>query len=174
MSVVSTETADVRLQLARDEEAVSESLYSSDGSDVATETLLDERKSRMIESIVRYAINMIKFMFLQARGNSGSTSSPQGQDQPPGQQDSRPHTTYPTAANDRHLKRKMDDRGRHGSDEEDEDVGDHEPKPPPSSSSRDKDEVPRYACPYFKHNPSFYKGARGCPGPGWVDVHRVK
>jgi len=30
------------------------------------------------------------------------------------------------------------------------------------------------ACPYFQHNPSKYSTQRGCPGPGWPNVHRVK
>jgi hypothetical protein len=30
------------------------------------------------------------------------------------------------------------------------------------------------ACPYFKRNPRKYRHQKGCPGPGWVDVHRLK
>ncbi|KAI0019341.1 hypothetical protein F4780DRAFT_450220 [Xylariomycetidae sp. FL0641] len=33
---------------------------------------------------------------------------------------------------------------------------------------------PRFACPYFKHQPSKYQRWSICPGPGWQDVHRVK
>ena len=173
-SVASIVPTFVRPQPVGDEATFSESLYSqtpkSDGSSVTTETSFDERKSRMIESIVRDATNRIKVMFLQARGSSGSTSNPPGQDPTPGLQESRPHTTHPTTGNDRNLKRKMDDRGYCGTDDEDEDTGNHGPKDPAAT----KEEAPRYACPYFKYNPSFYKSARGCPGPGWLDVHRVK
>jgi hypothetical protein len=33
---------------------------------------------------------------------------------------------------------------------------------------------PLYACPYFKRNRTKYQRWRGCPGPGWDSVHRVK
>jgi len=37
------------------------------------------------------------------------------------------------------------------------------------------EEVKRFlACPYFQHNRSKYGTQRGCPGPGWPNVHRVK
>lgn len=32
----------------------------------------------------------------------------------------------------------------------------------------------KFACPYYKRNPPRYKNCRGCPGPGWDTVHRVK
>jgi hypothetical protein len=32
----------------------------------------------------------------------------------------------------------------------------------------------RYACPYFKHNPSKHLTWRSCAGPGWENVHRAK
>ncbi|KAK3379002.1 hypothetical protein B0T24DRAFT_663274 [Lasiosphaeria ovina] len=131
---------------------------------------ISPRKSKMIESIVQDATNKIKAMLLQARGSSGSTSDPPSQDPTPGQQESRPNTARATTGNDRNPKRKMDDRGYSGTDDEDEDTGNHGPKDPATA----KGDAPRYACPYFKYNPSFYKSARGCPGPGWLDIHRVK
>ncbi|KAH8895306.1 hypothetical protein GQ53DRAFT_744011 [Thozetella sp. PMI_491] len=37
-------------------------------------------------------------------------------------------------------------------------------------------EIPsrQFACPYYKYNPSKYGAWRGCAGPGWATVHRVK
>ncbi|KAM7211105.1 hypothetical protein V8F06_013501 [Rhypophila decipiens] len=32
----------------------------------------------------------------------------------------------------------------------------------------------RFACPYFKHNPTGHEVARSCAGPGWETIHRVK
>jgi hypothetical protein len=33
---------------------------------------------------------------------------------------------------------------------------------------------PKFACPFFKKEPGKYQGRSGCPGPGWVTVHRLK
>lgn len=33
---------------------------------------------------------------------------------------------------------------------------------------------PRFACPYYKHDPVKYRAHRTCPGPGFENVHRVK
>ncbi|KAB5583514.1 hypothetical protein GE09DRAFT_303666 [Coniochaeta sp. 2T2.1] len=33
---------------------------------------------------------------------------------------------------------------------------------------------PRFACPYYKHDPVRYRNHRTCPGPGFTSVHRVK
>lgn len=33
---------------------------------------------------------------------------------------------------------------------------------------------PRFACPFFKHDPMRYRNRRTCPGPGWPSVHRMK
>lgn len=32
----------------------------------------------------------------------------------------------------------------------------------------------RFACPFYKHEPSRYRNRRTCPGPGWPTVHRMK
>lgn len=34
--------------------------------------------------------------------------------------------------------------------------------------------TPRYACPFFKHNPQKYGSRSSCSGPGWESVYRVK
>jgi hypothetical protein len=32
----------------------------------------------------------------------------------------------------------------------------------------------KFACPYYKRQPYIYQTSRGCAGPGWDEVHRVK
>ncbi|KAH8716818.1 hypothetical protein GQ44DRAFT_713082 [Phaeosphaeriaceae sp. PMI808] len=32
----------------------------------------------------------------------------------------------------------------------------------------------KFACPFYKHEPSRYRNRRTCPGPGWPTVHRMK
>ncbi|KAF4501695.1 hypothetical protein FAGAP_2101 [Fusarium agapanthi] len=34
--------------------------------------------------------------------------------------------------------------------------------------------APRFACPFYKHDPERYANSRSCCGPGWETVHRVK
>ncbi|KAL5619437.1 hypothetical protein FOVSG1_001659 [Fusarium oxysporum f. sp. vasinfectum] len=34
--------------------------------------------------------------------------------------------------------------------------------------------APRFACPFYKHDPERYENSRSCCGPGWESVHRVK
>lgn len=36
------------------------------------------------------------------------------------------------------------------------------------------DTSPRFACPFYKHDPLRYRNRRTCPGPGWQTVHRMK
>ncbi|KAM7214484.1 hypothetical protein V8F06_010118 [Rhypophila decipiens] len=70
-------------------------------------------------------------------------------------------------------KRKASDRKNEDEDEDDDD----RERPPPSKARIDKGkgvESPKFACPYFKYNQAKYKDWRGCPGPGWPDVHRLK
>jgi hypothetical protein len=40
--------------------------------------------------------------------------------------------------------------------------------------SATKEGEPRFACPFFKRDPSRYKDLRSCPGPGWTSIHRLK
>lgn len=44
----------------------------------------------------------------------------------------------------------------------------HTPDPP--AQAKDK----RFACPYYKNNPTKFRHKRTCCGPGWPTVHRVK
>ena len=142
----------------------------SDLDSIATETFLDERKSRMIECVVRDVTSRIKAMFLQTRGSSSATSNPSGPNMASKPSENTPNTTCSATGKERTLKRKMDDRGSGNTDEEDEGTDNHTQK----DADGPKEENPGYACPYFKYNPSLYKSARGCPGPGWPNVHRVK
>ncbi|KAK0705982.1 hypothetical protein B0T26DRAFT_439975 [Lasiosphaeria miniovina] len=47
------------------------------------------------------------------------------------------------------------------------------PEPGKTQAKQDAD-GPRFACPFYKHNPKKYKAVKTCCGPGWTDVHRVK
>ncbi|KAF2464638.1 uncharacterized protein BDR25DRAFT_95944 [Lindgomyces ingoldianus] len=42
------------------------------------------------------------------------------------------------------------------------------------SATEDSEAGPRFACPFYKHDPNRYRNRRTCPGPGWPTVHRMK
>ncbi|KAM0242377.1 hypothetical protein ACHAPO_000794 [Fusarium lateritium] len=56
-----------------------------------------------------------------------------------------------------------------GSSDDDTDEGLKNKKRPKGSST-----APRFACPFFKHDPVKFGTSRSCVGPGWKSVHRVK
>jgi hypothetical protein len=42
------------------------------------------------------------------------------------------------------------------------------------TTTEDSEVGPRFACPFYKHDPARYRNRRTCPGPGWPTVHRMK
>jgi hypothetical protein len=38
----------------------------------------------------------------------------------------------------------------------------------------DSEKTSKFACPFFKYNPSRFAVERACCGPGWSSVNRVK
>lgn len=43
-----------------------------------------------------------------------------------------------------------------------------------TTTTEDSEIGPRFACPFFKHDPHRYRQKRTCGGPGWPTVHRMK
>lgn len=43
-----------------------------------------------------------------------------------------------------------------------------------TTTTEDSESGPRFACPFYKHDPNRYRSRRTCPGPGWPTVHRMK
>ena len=43
-----------------------------------------------------------------------------------------------------------------------------------TTTTEDSEAGPRFACPFFKHDPNRYRHRRTCGGPGWPTVHRMK
>ncbi|KAL1601478.1 hypothetical protein SLS60_006393 [Paraconiothyrium brasiliense] len=43
-----------------------------------------------------------------------------------------------------------------------------------ATTTEDSETGPRFACPFFKHDPNRYRHKRTCGGPGWPTVHRMK
>ena len=59
-------------------------------------------------------------------------------------------------------------------DEPDEDGSNKRRRISIATTTEDSETGPRFACPFFKHDPNRYRNRRTCPGPGWPTVHRVK
>ncbi|GKU00868.1 unnamed protein product [Fusarium langsethiae] len=66
-------------------------------------------------------------------------------------------------------KRPIECVGIEESSEDDTDEGLKGTKRPKGSST-----APRFACPFYKHDPAKFATSRSCVGPGWKQVHRVK
>jgi hypothetical protein len=76
---------------------------------------------------------------------------------------------------DRRLgsRRSLDGNGNQNAEgNEDDEEGEEQRDEPQRMISASNPQ--RLACPFFKKDPSKYQESRGCPGPGWVTVHRLK
>jgi hypothetical protein len=146
------------------------SASSSDDSSATTVTgSIRERKEQIIGGIVRAVTQWLGSQFIQAHNSANETTSqstdcgstPSGASEQPLRDQAKPAG-----------KRKLGERNDEGENDDDYTIR------PPHSGATDKKgkgaEVLRFACPYFKYNPTKYQGWPVCPGPGWLDVHRVK
>jgi hypothetical protein len=59
-------------------------------------------------------------------------------------------------------------------DDQDEDGTNKRRRISITTTTEDSESGPRFACPFFKHDPNRYRNRRTCPGPGWPTVHRMK
>ncbi|KAF5665501.1 hypothetical protein FHETE_6613 [Fusarium heterosporum] len=59
-------------------------------------------------------------------------------------------------------------------DLDDSSVDETDEKPRDKKRSKKVSTSPRFACPFYSHDPERYETSRSCCGPGWETVHRVK
>ncbi|GAP91168.1 hypothetical protein SAMD00023353_5300750 [Rosellinia necatrix] len=59
-------------------------------------------------------------------------------------------------------------------DEESSDSEADAPQDPNATAKQGPPSRRYFACPFFKKSPETYMSHRGCPGPGWVSIHRLK
>jgi hypothetical protein len=59
-------------------------------------------------------------------------------------------------------------------DDPDEDGSNKRRRVSITTTTEDSENGPRFACPFYKHDPTRYRNRRTCPGPGWPTVHRMK
>ncbi|CAJ0546510.1 Ff.00g011370.m01.CDS01 [Fusarium sp. VM40] len=69
-------------------------------------------------------------------------------------------------------------RRKRGADSEESQDDDERKEPGPGDSYKkrrlESEKTPKFACPFFKHNPTRFAVERACCGPGWLSVNRVK
>ncbi|OTA53950.1 hypothetical protein K449DRAFT_203041 [Hypoxylon sp. EC38] len=134
---------------------------------MTTEDDIEETKCQIIDRVVLAVTDWLWLTFAATHQTSGhSQKATQSELAQSGQH--KFSDQYNLA-----KKRKLADRGN---DDGGEDDGDdmRDSRPADRIDKGKRRELPKFACPYFKYNPAKYKEWRGCPGPGWPDVHRVK
>ncbi|KAH7117684.1 hypothetical protein B0J11DRAFT_89705 [Dendryphion nanum] len=139
--------------------------------------ILSKATIKTIDLIMRkIEINLRYAAYLQHAGGAQSSGRRQGSGS--GATSSRRGSTQGLGGN-QGGKRK----GRNGADDGSlhPDDGDQDEDGPSkrrrvSIATTDESEAsgPRFACPFFKHDPMKYRNRRTCPGPGWPSVHRMK
>lgn len=132
------------------------------------EDMLAKRKRQIVDgAMLLFRLAVYKW-FAEAtgivtHGGEGGRGTKRSADKISGRQASN---RSPTSGKKRQLRE--DDGGGMGEEEDsDEDGG--------STLGNKKTKAnPRFACPYYKHDPVKYRSHRTCPGPGFITVHRVK
>ncbi|KAI0528117.1 hypothetical protein F5B22DRAFT_21662 [Xylaria bambusicola] len=152
-------------------DTVSSKASSSDESSLTAQDFIETRKKEAIGKIISTITRRLQFEFIKAHRIARQTAagSSEGGDAPSG-------TLYLPSAHQAQSTRKRNRDDRSDVDDENEE---NDKKKPRRSRGNDKGkgkemENLRFACPYFKYNPTKYRGWPICPGPGWLDVHRVK
>lgn len=143
----------------------------SEVSSTSTGKYVDERKRQIIDRVVLLFTSWLRSKFALAHQAAGESSKAP----PSGGTHSAPHRRLSSSNNlNKSTKRKVGDRDNYGAGD-DEDEYEEDARRTNISNAKSKEvECLRFACPYFRYNPAKYKIWRGCPGPGWPAVHRVK
>ncbi|KAI3326160.1 hypothetical protein HD806DRAFT_438400 [Xylariaceae sp. AK1471] len=156
-------------------EGVSDGEYSSaSSSNESYDTargLIQDRKDQIIRKIVLMVTQWLQYQFIYAHkaANETTTGTFESGGAPSGTSKQLSQGQAKAAGK---RKRKLSE----SNDDEGEDDGDDNIIPPhvETANKGKAKETLRFACPYFKYNPTKYKEWPVCPGPGWPDVHRVK
>ncbi|WXC42854.1 hypothetical protein QX201_002630 [Fusarium graminearum] len=97
----------------------------------------------------------------------GGSSEEREQDHRESKQPLQRPSTWPS-----HSRRKRSANSE-GHPEDNDDNGSNE-RNPHKKRRLEAEKDTRFACPFFKHNPTKFIDERSCCGPGWTNVQRVK
>jgi hypothetical protein len=152
---------------------------STSGSDASTPNTISERvgfearKRAVVDRLLAMFLPLFTSLFLWSARRHSRQGKGGCQDQEAGETGSKNRATQRGNGDSNERK-----RGRQiaNSENNDEHINkDATPsKKAKTSGTNDLADSPLYACPYFKRNRQKYQRWRGCPGPGWDSIHRVK
>jgi hypothetical protein len=156
---------------------------STSGSDASTPNAISElvgfeaQKKALVNRLLTLFLPLFNFIFLWSSPEQTRRFNERGQDQDTGvagsNGQSRQRRNGGSAEKKRSRPNSNTKKDVNGDDEEMD--NDNTPnKKVKTSSPKASGDSPPYACPYFKRNRQKYQRRRGCPGPGWDSVHRVK
>lgn len=136
----------------------------SEEQPTTTSTMLSKATLTTIELVMRkIEINLNYVAYLQCAGGQGTRSRATGEI-PAGRRGSM-------QASSGKRKARLDE-GLLPEDQDDD--GPNKRRRVSITTTEDSEIGPRFACPFYKHDPSRYRNRRTCPGPGWPTVHRMK
>lgn len=115
--------------------------------------------TRKVESILNRAVYIQRTRGKSSKSNSGTAPNSR-----------RPSIQGLQASSGKRKARGGDDGGF----PEDDEDGAIKRRRVSVTTNEDSETGPRFACPFFKHDPGRYRSRRTCPGPGWPTVHRMK
>ncbi|KAI1750832.1 hypothetical protein F4782DRAFT_532116 [Xylaria castorea] len=143
---------------------------SSDESYITSRGPVETRKEQMIGNITLTITQWLRSQFTRGHTSAHETTA--------GSCEGR---STPSSASAQYQKDQVQRAGKRKVGNADSDKGENNdddtvrPPYPGADDMKGKGkEIVRFACPYFKYNPTKYRQWPICPGPGWSDVHRVK
>lgn len=148
---------------------------SSSNSTSDQSPAVKQRKQEMVDRLTIYVTELLRSKFPQATDSLGfrvvgATNQPSSSDfssSGTGVSAGALSQFSPSGKASKKRKTAADSGGEGVSDD---DTPQHEPS---THKGKEKAQL-RFACPYFKHDPTKYGSWQNCCGPGWPDVHRVK
>ncbi|KAI0471278.1 hypothetical protein F4859DRAFT_515499 [Xylaria cf. heliscus] len=143
---------------------------SSDESSTTASGFIETRKKQMIEKITQAITQWLRTQFTQAHmcKHGATANSCEGRSTPSGAS-----AQYPINQVQQTSKRKLNDIDNDGCENSDDDTA--RPPHPGADDMKGKcEEIVKFACPYFKYNPTKYQQWQICPGPGWPSIYGVK
>jgi hypothetical protein len=167
IATVHQEDANSRSSSCLSDEHSSSTENSEEGGidDLAYPTLNRETKKLIKRLLRRVEWTLFRSGFVQCAKRGQNTSKEEG--------NINLHSNTGSPSNfSNNKKRSRDSRDRASDDEQD----DQRNKRNKSKSTVELSSLagPRFACPFFKHDPQRYISCRTCAGPGWPTIHRLK
>ena len=130
--------------------------------------VLEEREKQIIQHIMGELHYVIPGSPSSTRSHTNST----GSSGTPGKATSHPKNRRASGSGAPIGGPLEDDDGENDNNTDDgEEERERPPKPHSGSNSLMSS---KFACPFFKRDPAKYQNFAGCPGPGWMSVHRLK